>query len=133
MKTMKTMKTIKKFGILLLTVLIVACSSDDDEDCSIVGTWVGYDNYTSCIINPKWTWSFDDNLNGTIIYEGCEDGNEYLEFPFTYELSTEGSDSVIKLMQDGEEDAIVYYEFLNCDQVNFTSEAQDEPLTLTRQ
>ena len=45
MKTMKTMKTIKKFGILLLTVLIVACSSDDDSNSvsinPLVGAWSG--------------------------------------------------------------------------------------------
>ena len=42
---MKTMKTIKKFGILLLTVLIVACSSDDDSNSvsinPLVGAWSG--------------------------------------------------------------------------------------------
>ena len=39
------MKTIKKFGILLLTVLIVACSSDDDSNSvsinPLVGAWSG--------------------------------------------------------------------------------------------
>ena len=48
---MKTMKTIKKFGILLLTVLIVACSSDDDSNSvsinPLVGTWSGIITDTS--------------------------------------------------------------------------------------
>ncbi|EAR12126.1 hypothetical protein PI23P_12352 [Polaribacter irgensii 23-P] len=110
MKTMKTMKTIKKFGILLLTVLIVACSSDDDNTCnvsdaSLVGTWVGTDNDG---MGPyAITFVFKDNGTGSL-----DDSEEITAFDYT------SNDSQINLSISGSDIVTFNYEFDTCDQVS---------------
>ena len=78
MKTMKTMKTIKKFGILLLTVLIVACSSDDDSNSVSINPLVG-----------AWSGIITDVESGST-------GNQILT------LNSDATGSVSNLWDDGE-------------------------------
>ena len=75
---MKTMKTIKKFGILLLTVLIVACSSDDDSNSVSINPLVG-----------AWSGIITDVESGST-------GNQILT------LNSDATGSVSNLWDDGE-------------------------------
>ena len=75
---MKTMKTIKNFGILLLTVLIVACSSDDDSNSVSINPLVG-----------AWSGIITDVESGST-------GNQILT------LNSDATGSVSNLWDDGE-------------------------------
>ena len=72
------MKTIKKFGILLLTVLIVACSSDDDSNSVSINPLVG-----------AWSGIITDVESGST-------GNQILT------LNSDATGSVSNLWDDGE-------------------------------
>ena len=61
----------KKLFFLVLTVLIVACSSDDDSTCnvsdaSLVGTWVGTADDDDGSESYTVTLVFNDNGTGSL-------------------------------------------------------------------
>lgn len=118
----------KKLLFVVLTVLMVACSSDDDNSCdvstaSLIGTWAGVavdpevgDEYTVTIVfNNDGTASIDD--------EGD-----------TEEFNWESNDSQITFSIDGFDLGILNYEFETCDEVNMYPDGDEANIVLfTRQ
>ena len=122
----------KKLFFLVLTVLIFACSSDDDNTCnvsdaSLVGTWVGTADDDDGSGPYTVTLVFNDNGTGSI----DESGSDITPFDYT------SNDSLITLSILGIDILTLNYEFDTCDQVS-VYESPDpgeeaDILVLTRQ
>ena len=102
----------KKLFFLVLTVLIVACSSDDDNTCnvsdaSLVGTWVGTDDDDDGSGPYTVTLVFNDNGTGSL-----DDSEDFIELDYT------SNDSQITLSNSGIDLITFNYEFDTCDQVS---------------
>ena len=102
----------KKLFFLVLTVLIVACSSDDDTTCnisdaSLVGTWVGTADDDDGSGPYTVTLVFNDNGTGSL----DESDGDITPFDYT------SNDSQIILSNSGI-DLTLNYEFDTCDQVS---------------
>ena len=102
----------KKLFFLVLTVLIVACSSNDENTCnvsdaSLVGTWVGTDNDDDGAGPYTVTFVFNDNGTGSL-----DDSEEITAFDYI------SSDSQINLSISGSDIATFNYEFDTCDQIS---------------
>jgi hypothetical protein len=123
---MKTMKTIKKFGVLLLTVLIVACSSDDDntsevvtcDESSIVGTW---DNPVLFEGVPLDSWEFNSN----------ETGNYYVLGDVFIEITWSANESVLStnIVFEGIEAPFIDFNYSfpsGCDVMNLQADASED-------
>jgi len=121
----------KKLFFLVLTILLVACSSDDDNTCnvsdaSLVGTWVGTDDDDDGSGPYTVTLVFNDNGTGSL-----DDSEDFIELDYT------SNDSQITLSNSGIDLITFNYEFDTCDQVS-VYEAPDpgeeaDILVLTRQ
>ena len=125
----------KKIIFLLLTVLIVSCSSSDDpnpvpscwDSPSFVGTWQGTDGtdqdvhfLIDLVLNNDGTGQFcQTDADG----EDCQN------------INWESNFKVFSITLEGQTDTITFfYEFLNCDQVILThTDTTGEPVTFTRQ
>lgn len=122
----------KKLFFLVLTVLIFACSSDDDNTCnvsdaSLVGTWVGTADDDDGSGPYTVTLVFNDNGTGSI----DESDSDITPFDYT------SNDSLITLSILGIDILTLNYEFDTCDQVS-VYESPDpgeeaDILVLTRQ
>jgi len=122
----------KKLFFLVLTVLIVACSSDDDNTCnvsdaSLVGTWVGTADDDDGSGPYTVTLVFNDNGTGSI----DESDSDITPFDYT------SNDSLITLSILGIDIITLNYDFDTCDQVS-VYESPDpgeeaDILVLTRQ
>ena len=121
----------KKLFFLVLTVLIVACSSDDDNTCnisdaSLVGTWVGTADDDDGSGPYTVTLVFNDNGTGSI----DESDSDITPFDYT------SNDSLITLSITGFV-IIINYEFDTCDQVSIYESPdpgeEADILVLTRQ
>ena len=122
----------KKLFFLVLTVLMVACSSDDDTTCnvsdaSLVGTWVGTEDDDDGSGPYTVTLVFNDNGTGSI----DESDSDITPFDYT------SNDSLITLSILGIDIITLNYEFDTCDQVS-VYESPDpgeeaDILVLTRQ
>ena len=122
----------KKLFFLVLTVLIVACSSDDDNTCnvsdaSLVGTWVGTANDDDGSGPYTVTLVFNDNGTGSI----DESDSDISPFDYT------SNDSLITLSIIGIDIITLNYEFDTCDQVSIYESPdpgeEADILVLTRQ
>ena len=122
----------KKLFFLVLTVLIVACSSDDDNTCnisdaSLVGTWVGTADDDDGSGPYTVTLVFNDNGTGSI----DESDSDITPFDYT------SNDSLITFSILGIDIITLNYDFDTCDQVS-VYESPDpgeeaDILVLTRQ
>ena len=121
----------KKLFFLVLTVLMVACSSDDDATCnvsdaSLVGTWVGTEDDDDGSGPYTVTLVFNDNGTGSL-----DDSEEIFSFDYT------SNDSQVTLSVLGTDIVTLNYEFDTCDQVSIyeTPDPGEEAdiLVLTRQ
>ena len=121
----------KKLFFLVLTVLMVACSSDDDTTCnvsdaSLVGTWVGTEDDDDGSGPYTVTLVFNDNGTGSL-----DDSEEITAFDYT------SNDSQVTLSILGIDIVTLNYEFDTCDQVSIyeTPDPGEEAdiLVLTRQ
>tara|TARA_B110000902_G_C14094676_1_gene508281 strand:+ start:346 stop:714 length:369 start_codon:yes stop_codon:yes gene_type:complete len=121
----------KKLFFLVLTVLMVACSSDDDTTCnvsdaSLVGTWVGTDDDDDGSGPYTVTLVFNDNGTGSL-----DDSEEITAFDYT------SNDSQVTLSILGIDIVTLNYEFDTCDQVSIyeTPDPGEEAdiVVLTRQ
>ena len=121
----------KKLFFLVLTVLIVACSSDDDATCnvsdaSLVGTWVGTEDDDDGSGPYTVTLVFNDNGTGSL-----DDSEEIFSFDYT------SNDSQVTLSVLGTDIVTFNYEFDTCDQVSIyeTPDPGEEAdiVVLTRQ
>jgi hypothetical protein len=119
----------KKLIYLFLTVLIVACSSDDsnndgdnnnDVNQNLVGTWVAdfvdpennevYGN-TTLILNV-------DNTGSVLSVFTLEDGeNEVYSTTITWSSTTT---TITFVYDDGEDDDVLTYNFITDDQLSLT-------------
>jgi len=122
----------KKLFFLVLTVLIVACSSDDDNTCnisdaSLVGTWVGTADDDDGSGPYTVTLVFNDNGTGSI----DESDSDISPFDYT------SNDSLITLSILGIDIITLNYEFDTCDQVSIYESPdpgeEADILVLTRQ
>ncbi|MDA9025605.1 hypothetical protein OAN97_01310 [Flavobacteriaceae bacterium] len=122
----------KKLFFLVLTVLIVACSSDDDNTCnvsdaSLVGTWVGTADDDDGSGPYTVTLVFNDNGTGSI----DESDSDISPFDYT------SNDSLITLSIIGIDIITLNYEFDTCDQVSIYESPdpgeEADILVLTRQ
>ena len=121
----------KKLFFLVLTVLMVACSSDDDTTCnvsdaSLVGTWVGTEDDDDGSGPYTVTLVFNDNGTGSL-----DDSEEITAFDYT------SNDSQVTLSILGIDIVTFNYEFDTCDQVSIyeTPDPGEEAdiVVLTRQ
>tara|TARA_B110000305_G_C19128712_1_gene487848 strand:+ start:193 stop:561 length:369 start_codon:yes stop_codon:yes gene_type:complete len=121
----------KKLFFLVLTVLMVACSSDDDATCnvsdaSLVGTWVGTEDDDDGSGPYTVTLVFNDNGTGSL-----DDSEEIFSFDYT------SNDSQVTLSVLGTDIVTFNYEFDTCDQVSIyeTPDPGEEAdiVVLTRQ
>ena len=121
----------KKLFFLVLTVLMVACSSDDDTTCnvsdaSLVGTWVGTEDDDDGSGPYTVTLVFNDNGTGSL-----DESEEITAFDYT------SNDSQVTLSILGTDIVTLNYEFDTCDQVSIyeTPDPGEEAdiLVLTRQ
>ena len=121
----------KKLFFLVLTVLMVACSSDDDATCnvsdaSLVGTWVGTEDDDDGSGPYTVTLVFNDNGTGSL-----DDSEEITAFDYT------SNDSQVTLSILGIDIVTLNYEFDTCDQVSIyeTPDPGEEAdiVVLTRQ
>tara|TARA_B110000238_G_scaffold69971_1_gene76728 strand:- start:1339 stop:1707 length:369 start_codon:yes stop_codon:yes gene_type:complete len=121
----------KKLFFLVLTVLMVACSSDDDTTCnvsdaSLVGTWVGTEDDDDGSGPYTVTLVFNDNGTGSL-----DDSEEITAFDYT------SNDSQVTLSILGIDIVTLNYEFDTCDQVSIyeTPDPGEEAdiVVLTRQ
>tara|TARA_B110000914_G_C15216730_1_gene333204 strand:- start:22 stop:390 length:369 start_codon:yes stop_codon:yes gene_type:complete len=121
----------KKLFFLVLTVLMVACSSDDDTTCnvsdaSLVGTWVGTEDDDDGSGPYTVTLVFNDNGTGSL-----DDSEEIFSFDYT------SNDSQVTLSVLGTDIVTLNYEFDTCDQVSIyeTPDPGEEAdiVVLTRQ
>ena len=113
----------KKLVYLFLTVLIVACSSSDDDGNSGVtlnAQFVG-----------SWLTEFDDEDGGSLLLEFNADGTGSENFVLDGESDTEvftwSTTSTIMTVTYAPDDVDeLMYEFLTDDQVRFTINEDDE-------
>jgi hypothetical protein len=113
----------KKLVYLFLTVLIVACSSSDDDGNSGVtlnAQFVG-----------SWLTEFDDDEGGSLLLEFNADGTGSENFVLDGESDTEvftwSTTSTIMTVTYAPDDVDeLMYEFLTDDQVRFTINEDDE-------
>ena len=121
----------KKLFFLVLTVLMVACSSDDDTTCnvsdaSLVGTWVGTEDDDDGSGPYTVTLVFNDNGTGSL-----DESEEITAFDYT------SNDSQVTLSILGTDIVTLNYEFDTCDQVSIyeTPDPGEEAdiVVLTRQ
>ena len=121
----------KKLFFLVLTVLMFACSSDDDATCnvsdaSLVGTWVGTEDDDDGSGPYTVTLVFNDNGTGSL-----DDSEEIFSFDYT------SNDSQVTLSILGIDIVTLNYEFDTCDQVSIyeTPDPGEEAdiVVLTRQ
>jgi len=118
----------KKLFFLVLTILLVACSSDDDNTCnvsdaSLVGTWVGTDDDDDGSGPYTVTLVFNDNGTGSL-----DDSEDFFEFDYT------SNDSQITLSISGIDLTTFNYEFDTCDQVSVSDPGDEADIVvLTRQ
>ena len=121
----------KKLFFLVLTVLMVACSSDDDTTCnvsdaSLVGTWVGTEDDDDGSGPYTVTLVFNDNGTGSL-----DESEEITAFDYT------SNDSQVTLSILGIDIVTFNYEFDTCDQVSIyeTPDPGEEAdiVVLTRQ
>ena len=113
----------KKLVYLFLTVLIVACSSSDDDGNSGVtlnAQFVG-----------SWLTEFDDDEGGSLILEFNADGTGSENFVLDGESDTEvftwSTTSTLMTVTYAPDDVDeLMYEFLTDDQVRFTINEDDE-------
>ena len=121
----------KKLFFLVLTVLMVACSSDDDTTCnvsdaSLVGTWVGTEDDDDGSGPYTVTLVFNDNGTGSL-----DDSEEITAFDYT------SNDSQVTLSILGIDIVTFNYEFDTCDQVSIYETPdpgeQADIVVLTRQ
>ena len=113
----------KKLVYLFLTVLIVACSSSDDDGNSGVtlnAQFVG-----------SWLTEFDDDEGGSLLLEFNADGTGSENFVLDGESDTEvftwSTTSTIMTVTYAPDDVDeLMYEFLTDDQVKFTINEDDE-------
>ena len=122
---------IKKLFFLVLAVLMVACSSDDDTTCnvsdaSLVGTWVGTEDDDDGSGPYTVTLVFNDNGTGSL-----DDSEEITAFDYT------SNDSQVTLSILGIDIVTFNYEFDTCDQVSIYESPdpgeQADIVVLTRQ
>ena len=112
----------KKLVYLFLTVLIVGCSSSDDDGNSGVtlnAQFVG-----------SWLTEFDDDEGGSLLLEFNADGTGSENFVLDGESDTEvftwSTTSTIMTVTYAPDDVDeLMYEFLTDDQVRFTSNDED--------
>ena len=123
----------KKLFFLVLTVWIVACSSDDDNTCnvsdaSLVGTWVGTADDDDGSGPYTVTLVFNDNGTGSL---DLDDGDGINAFDYT------SNDSQVTLSTLGIDIITFNYEFNTCDQVSIYESPdpgeQADIVVLTRQ
>ena len=121
----------KKLFFLVLAVLMVACSSDDDTTCnvsdaSLVGTWVGTEDDDDGSGPYTVTLVFNDNGTGSL-----DDSEEITAFDYT------SNDSQVTLSILGIDIVTFNYEFDTCDQVSIYESPdpgeQADIVVLTRQ
>ena len=113
----------KKLVYLFLTVLIVACSSSDDDGNSGVtlnAQFVG-----------SWLTEFDDEEGGNLLLEFNADGtgseNEVYDGETDTEVFTWSTTSTLMTVTYAPDDVDeLMYEFLTDDQVKFTINEDDE-------
>ena len=113
----------KKLVYLFLTVLIVACSSSDDDGNSGVtlnAQFVG-----------SWLTEFDDDEGGSLLLEFNADGTGSENFVLDGESDTEvftwSTTSTLMTVTYAPDDVDeLMYEFLTDDQVRFTINEDDE-------
>ena len=113
----------KKLVYLFLTVLIVACSSSDDDGNSGVtlnAQFVG-----------SWLTEFDDDEGGSLLLEFNADGTGSENFVLDGESDTEvftwSTTSTLMTVTYAPDDVDeLMYEFLTDDQVKFTINEDDE-------
>jgi hypothetical protein len=113
----------KKLIYLFLTVLIVACSSSDDDGNSGVtlnAQFVG-----------SWLTEFDDEEGGNLLLEFNADGtgseNEVYDDETYTEVFTWSTTSTLMTVTYAPDDVDeLMYEFLTDDQVKFTINEDDE-------
>ena len=113
----------KKLVYLFLTVLIVACSSSDDDGNSGVtlnAQFVG-----------SWLTEFDDEEGGSLLLEFNADGtgseNEVYDGVTDTEVFTWSTTSTLMTVTYAPDDVDeLMYEFLTDDQVKFTINEDDE-------
>ena len=113
----------KKLVYLFLTVLIVACSSSDDDGNSGVtlnAQFVG-----------SWLTEFDDEEGGSLLLEFNADGtgseNEVYDGETDTEVFTWSTTSTLMTVTYAPDDVDeLMYEFLTDDQVKFTINEDDE-------
>ena len=113
----------KKLVYLFLTVLIVACSSSDDDGNSGVtlnAQFVG-----------SWLTEFDDEEGGNLLLEFNADGTGSENFVLDGESDTEvftwSTTSTLMTVTYAPDDVDeLMYEFLTDDQVKFTINEDDE-------
>ena len=112
----------KKLIYLFLTVLIVACSSDDDSNGGVTlnAQFVG-----------SWLTEFDDEEGGSLLLEFNADGTGSENFVFDgitdTEVFTWSTTSTLMTVTYAPNDVEeLMYEFLTDDQVRFTINEDDE-------
>ena len=113
----------KKLVYLFLTVLIVACSSSDDDGNSGVtlnAQFVG-----------SWLTEFDDEDGGSLILEFNADGtgseNEvYDDETYTEVFSWSTTSTLMTITYALDDGFVAEYEFITDDQVKFTINEDDE-------
>jgi hypothetical protein len=112
----------KKLLYLFLTVLIVACSGDDDSNAGVTlnAQFVG-----------SWLTEFDDEEGGSLLLEFNADGtgseNEVYDGETDTEVFTWSTTSTLMTVTYAPNDVDeLMYEFLTDDQVKFTINEDDE-------
>ena len=114
----------KKLVYLFLTVLIVACSSSDDDGNSGV-------SITDAQFVGSWLTEFDDEDGGSLLLEFNADGTGSENFVLDGESDTEvftwSTTSTLMTVTYAPDDVDeLMYEFLTDDQVRFTINEDDE-------
>ena len=111
----------KKLIYLFLTVLIVACSSDDDSNGGVTlnAQFVG-----------SWLTEFDDEEGGSLLLEFNADGTGSENFVFDgitdTEVFTWSTTSTLMTVTYAPDDVDeLMYEFLTDDRVKFTEETDE--------
>ena len=121
----------KKLIFLVLTVLIVACSDDDNtsevvtcDESKIVGAWVNqvmYDNGSA----PLDSWEFISDGTGSWLLSGLPNGEGLTNI--TWE-AIGGSVISINVVYAGEETSLVDFNYTfssNCDVMNLQADANE--------
>ena len=124
----------KKLFFLVLTVLIVSCSSDDDntievvtcDESSIPGTW---DSEFQVEGEPVLSLLFNSDGTGTYTYI---EGSEQISLDFTWE-STDSAITVSLTFDTTFEWWVADYEFFGCDRLSLQvvwSDGEQEDIDL---